>query len=510
MSQDAFAETGLAKSLAGAAAARGWDAPTPLQASAIPVIRRGNNVVLRAASGAGVTFAWAAGLLERLSGPAAEPGTRVLVLVISAERAATLAETLARTASLATGEEGAQWRGLRIRALAPGWSSDDADLLVAPVASAARSVGQARLKLEGLAGLVVEDPGTMISAGQREDLELVLTAVPGDAQRVMVLAPRDDDAAIELAEAHARRALTIPPRPHDGASPPEPKRRVGVILTPESAKLDALCAALTGRDAAGDVVLARSRARAARLTQALDRRGLGPTAGGPAVAAFADGDRGTIAWDVPFDAAGFDALSGDAPLVLAVPAERAHLHALARAAGVALDSVRGTGQPRDGIAAWRGRIEQAMADEDIDAQLTLLAPLFERHAAEEIAAALSALLRKKTPAPADAAPAREARGAPPPQPSFVRLFFSVGQRDGLRPADLVGAITGETGLPGEKVGRIEIRDTFSVAEVESDGAEKVIRALNGTTVRGRSVRVDYDRRSTPGAVRRSRPPRPGP
>jgi ATP-dependent RNA helicase DeaD len=90
------------------------------------------------------------------------------------------------------------------------------------------------------------------------------------------------------------------------------------------------------------------------------------------------------------------------------------------------------------------------------------------------------------------------------------LFISAGQRDGLRPADLVGAIAGEAGLTGDRIGRIEIRESFTVAEVEAAAADKVIRALNGTTLRGRSVRVDYDRRSTPGAVRRSRPPRPGP
>jgi ATP-dependent RNA helicase DeaD len=69
----------------------------------------------------------------------------------------------------------------------------------------------------------------------------------------------------------------------------------------------------------------------------------------------------------------------------------------------------------------------------------------------------------------------------------------VGSRDGIRPGDLVGAIAGEANIPGSAVGRIEIRDTFSIVEVQADAAEKVIRAVNGTTIKGRSVRVDYDR-----------------
>lgn len=255
----------------------------------------------------------------------------------------------------------------------------------------------------------------------------------------------------------------------------------------------------------------RSRSRAAQVALALDRRGLGASAGGPAVETWAGEDRGTIGYDVPFDAEALDRLVGDSPVLLATPAERSHVQAIARDAGIRLSTRSASPVAGDTIGAWRERIDRAIDEEDIDAQLALLAPLFERHAAQEVAAALSALLRRKSP-DMGAAPGGEARttsapGAPPP-PSFVRLFFSAGQKDGLRPADLVGAIAGETGLPGERIGRIDIRDTFSVAEIDSDAADRVIRALNGTTLRGRSIRVDYDRRPTPGpSPRRSRPPR---
>src|SRR5690606_41798988 len=44
------------------------------------------------------------------------------------------------------------------------------------------------------------------------------------------------------------------------------------------------------------------------------------------------------------------------------------------------------------------------------------------------------------------------------------------------------------------LGRIEIRDTFSIVEVAAASAERVIQALNGVTLKGRSLRVDYDRK----------------
>jgi ATP-dependent RNA helicase DeaD len=152
-----------------------------------------------------------------------------------------------------------------------------------------------------------------------------------------------------------------------------------------------------------------------------------------------------------------------------------------------------------------------VAAEDLHAQLLVLEPLFERHSPAEVAAALSALLRRR--APAAAPPAASPAGAPPKDAGatgFTRLFISIGARDTVRPADLVGAITGEAGVKGDQVGRVDIRDSFSVVEIASAVADRVIRALNGTTMRGRSLRVDYDRKSSGDAGGRSGPRQAGP
>ncbi|MGD2121663.1 MAG: DbpA RNA binding domain-containing protein, partial [Gemmatimonadota bacterium] len=70
------------------------------------------------------------------------------------------------------------------------------------------------------------------------------------------------------------------------------------------------------------------------------------------------------------------------------------------------------------------------------------------------------------------------------------------------PGDLLGAIAGEAGVEGSQVGKIEIRDNFSLVEVAPTVADKLIRHVNGTTIRGRAVRVDHDRGGPKG--------RPGP
>ncbi len=503
MSAAEFQETGLAEPLAAAAAALGFDRPTSLQRAAIPVLRRGANAILRGSTGAGSTLAWAAPMLERVVDDlGGSDAPQALVLTHDAERAGALADSVAQYAGAAAGEAGARWRSLRVRALAPGWSPDQADVLFASVTDAANAVSESRLKLGGVGILVIEAVTTVLEATPAEMLETLLAAAPRDGQRVFVTSETHPDVE-RLAEAHARRALNIPTRATEEFAA-EPDRTLAYIVTGATDKLETLCALLSRREAARDVVLTRTNAGAEALRAVLARRGFGEDAGGPAVAPYTGEDRGTIAYDVPFDESGLGRLAGERPVVLIEPAERAHLQAIARQANVRLE-VEPQSAARDALASYRRRIAKAIADEDVEAQIAILAPLFERHAAEEVAAALSALLRKKAPPPPEPA----AKPAVPEQPTYVRLFISVGQRDGVRPADLVGAIAGEAGLRGDRVGRVDIRDTFSVAEVEADVAESVIRALNGTTIRGRSVRVDYDRRSTPGAVRRSRAPRPG-
>jgi ATP-dependent RNA helicase DeaD len=97
-------------------------------------------------------------------------------------------------------------------------------------------------------------------------------------------------------------------------------------------------------------------------------------------------------------------------------------------------------------------------------------------------------------------PRRETRtDAPPRAPrdrsqdllagNRVVLAFSVGKDDGVRPADLVGAITGEAGVTSRDLGAIRINDDFSTVEVSEALAAKVLKVMKGKTVRGEKVDV---------------------
>ena len=76
---------------------------------------------------------------------------------------------------------------------------------------------------------------------------------------------------------------------------------------------------------------------------------------------------------------------------------------------------------------------------------------------------------------------------------MARLWVGAGRQAGVRPADLVGAISGETGLKSAFIGAIEIADRFSLVEVPDEVADDVIEALAATKLRGQKVVVRRDR-----------------
>lgn len=78
---------------------------------------------------------------------------------------------------------------------------------------------------------------------------------------------------------------------------------------------------------------------------------------------------------------------------------------------------------------------------------------------------------------------------------MVRLFIAAGRRDSIRPGDIVGAITGEAGVPSASLGAIQITDSFSLIEVPEILADEIITAMKGAQLRGKRVNIRRDRDS---------------
>ncbi|MDQ3904520.1 MAG: DEAD/DEAH box helicase, partial [Actinomycetota bacterium] len=73
------------------------------------------------------------------------------------------------------------------------------------------------------------------------------------------------------------------------------------------------------------------------------------------------------------------------------------------------------------------------------------------------------------------------------------ISLDIGRNTGIRPQDLVGAITGESGLSGRDIGAIEIADRFSLVEVPESAVDEVIAALRRTTIKRKKPTVRRER-----------------
>src|SRR5207302_9154079 len=137
--------------------------------------------------------------------------------------------------------------------------------------------------------------------------------------------------------------------------------------------------------------------------------------------------------------------------------------------------------------AVRKRTAVIMTRGSVGAELVLLEPLFGRFDTAEVAAALLALQREAGGGMREAVVAATVEGA------RVKVFVGLGKKDRASAKDLVGALIREAGVPKGDIGRIDVRETFSLIEVTAGAADRAVRGLTGTTIRGRRVLARLDR-----------------
>lgn len=532
---DSFEGLGLGPELVEALAAEGIEIPTPIQEHAVPVLRRGNSALLRAGAGAGVLVAYGSALLDRLPAEAGAPSG--LVLTPTRRRADALARSLARLAA-ATGH--------RVAALGAPWAlPSHADVLFARPADLLHAIREARVKLDGVQAVVVDGAGAVLDEPGGQSLEPLLDALPQEPVQWVLVGDPLGESVRSFAEARLPRAVVLPPEAAAETEESSPVERGTVearVVGPRKAEeMVAFVDEALGHDHRHVVLFFRTDDDAADGGDLLALHGyLAAPPGAPDApvwiatdamsareplrAARENGVRVAVASvDVPPDGDTLDRRHGGAGTgtVFVHPRELPHLRRIASSAGYTV-TVRPDERDRTGdeVAAFLARIEEAIEQEDLGPYLAMLEPLLERRGAAEVAAALAAVLRRRAPAGEPVSPGTAARpnsasaggerptGAPPQ--TWVKLFLSVGRKDGVGPGDLVGAITGEAGVQGGQVGRVDIRETFARVEVEEEVAERVIAALNGVTVRGRSVRADYDRPEGRDSRSGARGPRSGP
>jgi ATP-dependent RNA helicase DbpA len=74
-------------------------------------------------------------------------------------------------------------------------------------------------------------------------------------------------------------------------------------------------------------------------------------------------------------------------------------------------------------------------------------------------------------------------------PPMVTLCIDGGRKNKLRPGDILGALTGEGGIGGSEVGRIDILDSTAYVAIVTASAEQALACLGRNRIKGRFFKV---------------------
>ncbi|MHC4893645.1 MAG: DEAD/DEAH box helicase, partial [Planctomycetota bacterium] len=256
--------------------AAGFETPRPIQAQALPPALRGRDVLGLAQTGTGKTAAFALPILTHLQAGHAPKGRqarpRALIVTPTRELSAQVlaeCELLGKYTPL-----GAQavFGGIpvprQVRALA-----SRPDILVACPGRLLDLVGQRALSLDAVEILVLDEADHMFDMGFLPDVRRILRALPRERQNLFFSATMPKEIR-KLAEEILHRPIRVEIEHGKRAATIEH----GLIRLEESDKQGQLRRLLAADDFRSAIVFTRTKARARRLAQKLEKSGHAATA----------------------------------------------------------------------------------------------------------------------------------------------------------------------------------------------------------------------------------------
>ena len=73
---------------------------------------------------------------------------------------------------------------------------------------------------------------------------------------------------------------------------------------------------------------------------------------------------------------------------------------------------------------------------------------------------------------------------------MARLFINIGKNQNVKPGDILGAIAGESGMPGKMVGSIDMYDKYTFVEVPRESADAVLTAMKDVKIKGKNIHME--------------------
>ncbi|TXT34838.1 MAG: ATP-dependent RNA helicase DeaD [Planctomycetota bacterium] len=544
MTQKLFSELGLSPELLKAVERMGFEQAAPIQAESIPKLLAGGDLIGQSQTGSGKTAAFGIPAVELV-----DPKSRavqVLMLCPTRELASQVAEEIAKLAFFKKGVRelpvyGGQSYEHQFRGLKAG-----PQIVIGTPGRIIDHIGQGTLKLDKVRMVVLDEADRMLDMGFREDIEKILESVPTERQVVLFSAtlPPPIKKIIERftnEPDHVRIESTTMTVPAIDQSYVEVDYR---------SRTEVLCRLIDLYDVQYGLIFGFTKVQVDELTEALIARGYSADKlHGDMTQAMRERvmkrfrDRKVellVATDVA--ARGLDVDDLEIVFNYELPHDpEDYVHRIGRTgragkSGKAISLVTGReyGRLQQVLRFTKAKIERISVPrlEDLEEkhanrlveslrntiqagsykrQDKLLENLIESgHAPGEIVSALIHLLagesgrsperireddprasrddsRRPRSSRDDARRPTDGPGAKRIDESGTWLKFNVGHNYGATPADFVGCIANESGLPRTVIGPIQILPTISFVQVAAECAEQILQSVIGRKIRGRNV-----------------------
>jgi ATP-dependent RNA helicase DeaD len=535
----AFDRLGLSEPLRQSINDVGYEAPTPIQLKTIPLLLVGKDIIGQAQTGTGKTAAFAFPILERLD--LSQNEVQALILTPTRELAIQVAEAI-HTYSKRLGNVhvlpvyGGQSIEKQLRRLKHG-----VHVVVGTPGRIMDHLRRGTLDFASLRMVVLDEADEMLRMGFIEDVEWILSQAPQGLQTALFSATMPTEVR-RIANRYLKDPVTVEIEHKTRTVPTVEQHYLNVS---ERQKLEALTQLLETEATSGEAMLVftRTKVGAAELSEKLQARGYAVEAlhgdlnqaqreavvrrlrsGQVEIVVATDvAARGldverisrVINYDMPNDTEAYvhrigrtgRAGRGGKTVLFVTPREQRMMRDIERYTKQRIEPMKiptHADIAARRITLFKESILKTLREEDLDLYLPLVEELAEECGCDmaEIAAAAARLARGDKPLRVTVESGLDQ--AAQPEDGMVRFFLDAGRRDGVRPADIVGAIANEAGVPGKAIGAIDIYDRFTFVDVPAQYQTQVLTRMKDVTIRSQeaNIRVALPRDETPDAAQK--------
>ncbi|MGY4041156.1 ATP-dependent RNA helicase DbpA [Aeromonas hydrophila] len=450
-----FSSLNLSPALQDNLTSLGYLQMTPIQAQSLPLVLDGKDLIAKAKTGSGKTAAFGLGLLANLDVNRLE--VQALVLCPTRELADQVATEIRRLARTLPNVKLVTLCGGTPTAPQSATLSFGAHIAVGTPGRILKHLEQGTLELDGLKTLVLDEADRMLDMGFGEDINRVINHAPRDRQTLLFSATYPEGIA-QMSRGVQRNPVEVSVESLHEDSAIEQK----LYEVPAGQRLDALGWLLSHYQPSSCVVFCNTKRACNDVADHLAAKGFSALAlngdleqreRDQVLVRFANGSA-TILVATDVAARGLDIKELGAVINYELTYDpEVHVHRIGRT----------------GRAGQQG----------------LALSLYQPNEAQRVN-----FIEEYQQAPIPQGDlAGIGRDIKPIAPQMVTLSIDAGRKSKVRAGDILGALTGEGGIAGADVGKIQISEQYSYVAVKRQVASAALKRLQEGKIKGRSYRA---------------------